>query len=141
VAISYLDPLSRNKKKRIISEINITPFVDVLLVLLIIFMVAAPLMTSGVKVDLPQGASNAINEKTQPLVVSIKNNGTIFLQDEELKIGNLGPKILAATANDLNAKIYIRADQSLGYGRVMEVVKSINTTGFGQVILVTELAK
>lgn len=130
-----------NKKKRIISDINITPFVDVLLVLLIIFMVAAPLMTSGVKVDLPQGASSPIDEKMQPIIVSIKTDGLIFLQDEPMKLGLLGPRLLASTANNLNTKIYVRADQNLDYGRVMEVVKSINITGFNQVILVTELAK
>lgn len=130
-----------NKKKRIISDINITPFVDVLLVLLIIFMVAAPLMTSGVTVDLPKGASAPIDEKMQPIIVSVKADGVIFLQDEALKLGLLGPRLLATTINNLNTKIYVRADQNLDYGRVMEVVKSINTTGFNQVILVTELAK
>jgi len=137
--ISFNSP--NNKKKRIISDINITPFVDVLLVLLIIFMVAAPLMTSGVKVDLPQGASSPIDEKMQPIIVSIKPDGVIFLQDEPLKLGLLGPRLLATTINNLNTKIYVRADQNLDYGRVMEVVKSINLTGFNQVILVTELAK
>ena len=133
---------SRNgKKKQIISDINITPFVDVLLVLLIIFMVAAPLMTSGVNVDLPKGAASPINEKTQPLIVSVKSDGAIFLQDELTKIALLSPRLLAATNNNLNSKIYIRADQNLGYGRVMEVVKTINAAGFNQVILVTELNK
>jgi len=132
---------SNSKKKRLISDINITPFVDVLLVLLIIFMVAAPLMTSGVTVDLPKGASAAIDEKTQPLIVSIKSDGAIFLQDEPLKLALLGPRLLATTVNNINTKIYVRADQSLDYGRVMEVVKNINITGFNQVILVTELAK
>ncbi|MSP33365.1 MAG: ExbD/TolR family protein [Rickettsiales bacterium] len=137
--ISFNSP--NNKKKRIISDINITPFVDVLLVLLIIFMVAAPLMTSGIKVDLPQGASSPIDEKMQPIIVSIKPDGVIFLQEESLRLGLLGPRLLATAVNNLNTKIYVRADQNLDYGRVMEVVKSINLTGFNQVILVTELAK
>lgn len=134
-------PLNKNqgRKKPAISDINITPFVDVLLVLLIIFMVAAPLMTSGVNVDLPKGAASPIDEKIQPLIVSVKNDGAIFLQDEATKIALLPAKLLAATNNNLNSKIYIRADQNLGYGRVMEIVKSINATGFNQVILVTEL--
>ena len=140
MAISPLN--SRNgKKKPAISDINITPFVDVLLVLLIIFMVAAPLMTSGVNVDLPKGAASAIEEKTQPIIVSIKADGAIFLQDDSIKINLLPHRLLAITGNNLNSKIYIRADQTLGYGRVMEVVKSINVAGFNQAILVTELNK
>jgi len=138
MAFNLLDN-KNNKKKRIISDINITPFVDVLLVLLIIFMVAAPLMTSGVKVDLPKGAANQIDEKSPPLIVSIKSDGTIFLQDEPLKLALLTPKLLTSTNNNLNSKIYIRADQEIDYGRVMEVVKTINIGGFNQVILVTEL--
>jgi biopolymer transport protein TolR len=130
-----------SKKKRIINEINITPFVDVLLVLLIIFMVAAPMMTSGVKVDLPDGAASPINEKTQPISISIKSDGTIFLQDELTKLGNLAPNLLRITNNNLSNKIYVRADQSLDYGRVMEVVKVVNLSGFNQVVLVTELVK
>lgn len=132
---------TRSKKKRIISDINITPFVDVLLVLLIIFMVTAPLMTSGVKVDLPKGAASPIDEKSQPLIVSIKSDGAIYLQDDALKLGLLPSQLLASTNNNLNSKIYVRADQNLDYGRVMEVVKIINAAGFNQVILVTELAK
>jgi len=130
-----------SKKKRIISDINITPFVDVLLVLLIIFMVTTPLMTSGVKVDLPKGAASAIDEKLQPLIISIKSDGTIYLQDELLKLGFVSSRLIASTNNNLNSKIYVRADQNLDYGRVMEVVKTINAAGFNQVILVTELAK
>ncbi len=130
-----------SKKKRIISDINITPFVDILLVLLIIFIVAAPLMTSGVKVDLPKGASSPIDEKAQPIIVSIKTGGEIFLQDEPLKLGLLSSRLLGATNSNLNTKIYVRGDQTLDYGRVMEVVKTINVAGFNQVILVTELAK
>lgn len=139
MAFTSLKPTG--KKKPLMSEINITPFVDVLLVLLIIFMVAAPLMTSGVNVDLPKGAANPIDEKIQPLVISVKSDGAIFLQDEPTKISFLPAKLLAITSNNLNSKIYIRADQNLGYGRVMEVVRSINATGFTQVILVTELNK
>ncbi len=130
-----------SKKRRIISDINITPFVDVLLVLLIIFMVAAPMMTSSITIDLPKGATNPTNEKIQPISVSIKSDGTIFLQDESIKLGSLSPKLLEITDNNLSSKIYVRADKKLDYGRVMEVVKTINIAGFNQVVLVTELTQ
>ena len=130
-----------NKKRRIVSDINITPFVDVLLVLLIIFMVAAPMMTSGIDVDLPKGAASPTNEKTQPLSVSIKSDGSIFLQEDSIKLSNLAAKLLEFSGNNLSNKIFVRADQALDYGRVMEVVKTINLTGFNQVVLVTELVQ
>jgi len=130
-----------SKKRRVVSDINITPFVDVLLVLLIIFMVAAPMMTSGVDIDLPQGSNSVINEKTQPLTVSIKSDGTIFLQEEPVKLTTLASKILEVTNNNLNNKIQVRADKNLNYGRVMEVIKTLNLAGFDQVILVTEMAQ
>ncbi|OFW81424.1 MAG: protein TolR [Alphaproteobacteria bacterium RIFCSPLOWO2_01_FULL_40_26] len=126
-------------KRRIISEINITPFVDVLLVLLIIFMVAAPMMTSAINVDLPKGSTNPNNEKTQPISVSIKSDGTIFLQEESAKLTSLPNKLLELTGNNLNNKIFVRADKSLDYGRVMEVVRTINLAGFNQIVLVTQL--
>ncbi len=129
-----------NKKKRIISEINITPFVDILLVLLIIFMVAAPMMTSNVNIDLPKGAAAPTNEKIQPITISIKSDGTIFLQEDAIKLNLLSAKLLEATGNNLSSKIYVRADKKLDYGRVMEIVKTVNLTGFTQVVLVTELA-
>lgn len=129
------------RKRPVISDINITPFVDVLLVLLIIFMVAAPMMTSGIKIDLPQGATNPTNEKTQPLTLTIKSDGSIFLQEDQVKLGMISTKLLELSGNNINNKIYVRADKNLDYGRVMDVVKTINLTGFSQVVLVTELAQ
>ncbi len=130
-----------NKKRQVISDINITPFVDVLLVLLIIFMVAAPMMTSTVKVDLPQGTTDPANEKIQPIVVSVKEDGSIFLQEDSVKLGTLVNKILEVTGNNLDNKIYVRADKKLDYGRVMEVVRTLSLAGFNQVSLATELSQ
>ncbi len=130
-----------NKKRQIISDINITPFVDVLLVLLIIFMVAAPMMTSTVKVDLPQGTADPAQEKIQPIAVSIKADGSIFLQEESVKLGTLVNKLLEVTGNNLDNKIYVRADKKLDYGRVMEIVKTLSLAGFNQVSLATELSQ
>jgi len=127
------------RKKSSISDINITPFVDVLLVLLIIFMVAAPMMTSNIELTLPKGATAATNEKSEPISISIKADGSIFLQDEAVKMRSLPSKLREITNNNLDSKIFVRADQSLDYGRVMEVVKIINAAGFTEVVLVTEL--
>jgi biopolymer transport protein TolR len=138
---NFFDQKNSGKKKRIISEINITPFVDILLVLLIIFMVAAPMMTSSVNVDLPKGAAAPTNEKIQPIAVSIKSDGTLFLQDESIKLGLLSTKLLEVTGNNLSSKIQVRADKTIDYGRVMDVIKTINLSGFTQVVLVTELAQ
>ncbi len=130
-----------SKKRRVIADINITPFVDVLLVLLIIFMVAAPMMTSSINVDLPKGAANPTNEKTQPITISVKSDGTIFLQEEAIKLGSLSARLLEISGGNLGNKIFVRADQKLDYGRVMEVVRNVSLAGFNQVVLVTELAQ
>ncbi len=128
-----------NKKQRIISDINVTPFVDVLLVLLIIFMVAAPMMTSNVEVNLPQGATTPSKDKDLSLTITIKADGAIFLQDNQVQISFLPAKLLELSGNKMDSKINIRADKSLDYGRVMEIVKTVSMTGFNQVALVTEL--
>ena len=127
-------------RRVVISDINITPFVDVLLVLLIIFMVSAPMMTSSVDVNLPQGTdSNPI--KLQPITISIKEDGSIYLQDNLIKISILGAKLKDITANDLKQKILVRADKKLDYGTVMHVVKTIGQAGFSHVVLATEIIK
>lgn len=140
MAISSISKKNKSKKRNIINDINVTPFVDVLLVLLIIFMVASPMLTSSVNVDLPQGSSEPIKEKTQPIVISINNEGSIFLQDDPIKISSINKEIIKITNNDFESKIFIRADKSLDYGRVMELLKTLNIGGFKNVMLVTELA-
>lgn len=132
----------RNSKRRhIVSDINITPFVDVLLVLLIIFMVAAPMMTSSVDINLPKGAPAPVNERTQPISISIKADGSIFLEENSVKLTRITSKLFKLTKNNLNTKIYVRADKALDYGRVMEVIKVVNLAGFKQVSLATELTQ
>lgn len=103
-------------------------------------MVASPMLTSSVNVTLPQGSSEPIKEKTQPIIISINNEGSIFLQDDSVKISSINKEISKITNNDFESKIFIRADKSLDYGRVMEVLKTLNIGGFRNVMLVTELA-
>jgi biopolymer transport protein TolR len=140
--MSFSSPLkSRSKKRQAIADINITPFVDVLLVLLIIFMVAAPMMTSSVNIELPKGAADPNNEKIQPITVSVKSDGTIFLQEDQVKLSVLGNKLIDLSGKNLDNKVMVRADKDLDYGRVMDVVSTISSAGFSQVVLVTKLAQ
>jgi biopolymer transport protein TolR len=124
---------------RPMSEINVTPLVDVMLVLLIVFMVAAPLLTVGVPVDLPQTQAPAINENKEPLVISVNSQGKIFLQETELGNDQLVPRLVAITHNNPTADIYVRGDRAISYGRVLEVMGMIGAAGFTKVSLVAEL--
>lgn len=129
------------RKHRAVSEINVTPFVDVLLVLLIIFMVAAPMMTGSVDVSLPDGSGDPIKENSIPISVTIKADGTIILNNEVTPITSLVSNLQRLSDNHLDKKIHIAADKKLDYGKVMEVVKTIGGAGFTQVILVTDLSQ
>ena len=120
------------------SEINVTPFVDVMLVLLIVFMVAAPLLTIGVPVDLPQSQARPLPEDSKPLAVSIDRDGNIYLQDAKVGFDELVPRLTAIAQNKMDNRIYVRADHSISYGRVMEVMGAMNAAGFTKVALVTE---
>ena len=139
--MAFSSPKKNGNKRAVISEINITPFVDVLLGLLIIFMVAAPMLTSSVDINLPQGVETANEEKLQTITVSVKSDGTIFLQDDPIKSTILASRLKEISANNFTRKIFVRADKSLDYGKVMDVVKTISMAGFAQVVLVTELPK
>ena len=123
---------------RPMSEINVTPFVDVMLVLLIVFMVTAPLLTVGVPVDLPETKADAISDPVEPLVVSVDREGRIFLQDTEVEPAALVPRLRAITENKPDTRIYVRGDKAIDYGRVMEVMGLINAAGFTKVALVAE---
>ena len=120
------------------SEINVTPFVDVMLVLLIVFMVTAPLLTVGVSVDLPRATSSPLPGQDEPLTVSVTAAGDVFLQETELEVDQLGPRLQAITENNPQARIFVRGDQGIAYGRVMEVMGAIHGAGFTRVALITE---
>ena len=123
---------------RPLSEINVTPLVDVMLVLLIIFMVTAPLMTSGVSVDLPKTDAKPLNTDSQPLTVSIDAAGKIFLQDQEVQLPELVAKLQAIAENNQDRRIFVRGDKDLTYGRIMEVMGTITQGGFTKVALLAE---
>ena len=121
-----------------LAEINVTPLVDVMLVLLIIFMVTAPLMTSGVSVDLPKTNAQPLNSDSEPLTVSIKADGAIFLQDQAVDVGDLVTKLQATAKNNPERRIFVRGDKDLAYGRIMEVMGTITQGGFTKVALLAE---
>ena len=121
------------------SEINVTPFVDVMLVLLIIFMVTAPLLTSGIKINLPESSSVLKNEKKDPITVSINSKGEIFIQKKKFSKDQLINKLSLLKKNNQNLKIYIKGDKKLDYGKVMDLMNLINQSGFKKVALVTRL--
>jgi biopolymer transport protein TolR len=124
---------------RPMSEINVTPLVDVMLVLLIVFMVAAPLLTVGVPVDLPQTQAPAINEQKEPLVITVNAQGQIYIQETEVADDQLAPRLQAITNNNPQATIYVRGDKGLPYGRIMEVMGMVGSAGFTKVSLIAEM--
>ncbi len=132
--------MRKNQKfKKTMSDINVTPFVDVMLVLLIIFMVTAPLLTSGVKINLPESSVILKNEKKDPVTVSINSKGEIFIQKKKFSKEQLIKKLSVLKKNNKNLKIYIKGDKKLDYGKVMDLMNLINSSGFKKVALVTKL--
>lgn len=131
---------SRHNRRtmRQISEINVTPMVDVMLVLLIVFMITAPLLTVGVPVDLPKSNAKPITENDEPLVISIKADGALFIQETLTNEDQLIPRLMAITQAKADQKIFIRADQSLNYGDVMTIMGKIAAAGFKRVALLTK---
>ena len=119
------------------AEINVTPFVDVMLVLLIIFMVSAPLLTVGVPIDLPETQAKSMDEETQPLTVSVGADGKIFLQDEEVDAASLVDTLKGLAKNGLDERIYVRGDKAADYGTIMRVMGRLNSAGFRRIGLVT----
>jgi len=131
----------RSRRKPVMAEINVTPMVDVMLVLLIIFMVSAPLLTVGVPIDMPQTQAKSLDQDKEPLTVSVNTKGEVYLQNSEIKIDELVPKLQAITqargGND--ERIYVRGDRKVDYGTVMRVMGRLSAAGFRRVALVTEV--
>ena len=131
---------NRRGRRSPMAEINVTPFVDVMLVLLIIFMVTAPLLVAGVPVDLPESQAKALDQEAKPVQISIEGAGTLFIDDNPVLDGELGGRLaqIAATSSEEGGpRIFLRADRSLPYGRVMEVMGAINAAGLRKVAMVS----
>ncbi len=126
------------RRRRLMGEINVTPFVDVTLVLLIIFMVAAPLLTVGVPVDLPKTEAKSLPNDQEPISITVLNDGRIFLQKSETQFDNLLPQIQAIAGSSFERRIFIRADGEAAYGKVMQVMARVNAAGYRNLGLVTD---
>ena len=130
---------NKYKKNKTMSQINVTPFVDVMLVLLIVFMITAPLLTVGVSVDLPKTKAAQLNSKGDPIVVSIKQNGDLYIQERAIDALNLFPRLRAISQGNKNLRIYVRGDKNVPYGIVLDTIAKIKRSGFKKVALVAKL--
>ena len=128
----------RCSAKEPISEINVTPFVDVMLVLLIIFMVTAPLLTVGVQVDLPETSADTLPKDMEPLTLTINAKGEIFIQETKVEYEKIIAKIMAVSNNRTDTRIYVRGDKTINYGRVLEIMGMLSGSGFTKVALISE---
>jgi biopolymer transport protein TolR len=130
----------KHHRQKVMSEINVTPMVDVMLVLLIIFMVSAPLLTVGVPIDLPQTQAKSLEQDKEPLTLSVNEKGKVYLQNSEIDIEQLIPKLqaVAQARGGTEARIYVRGDKSVDYGTMMKVMGRLSSAGFHRVALVTE---
>jgi biopolymer transport protein TolR len=126
----------RRAHRRPMSDINVTPFVDVMLVLLIVFMVTAPLLSAGVPVDLPQAQAKPLALEKEPISVTVDTQGRVFVKDAEVAMEDLVPKLTAAAASNFDERIYVRGDKSVSYGEIMRVMGVISNAGFTHIGLV-----
>ena len=125
------------RRSKPMSEINVTPFVDVMLVLLVIFMITAPLLTVGVHVDLPETKASTIKGNDEPLAVSVDKDGKVYIQDSETAVDAITAKLRAISSNNSDIRIFVRGDSGVNYGRVMEIIGVINAAGFRKVALIS----
>ncbi len=145
MAMNPMGAASRGKRRQrsrpVMSEINVTPFVDVMLVLLIIFMVSAPLLTVGVPIDLPQSQAKSLDQDREPLTVSVNEKGEVYLQNSQITVEELVPKLKAITEarGGNEERVYVRGDRKVDYGTVMRVMGRLSAAGFRRVALVTEV--
>ena len=132
----------RRRRRAVMSEINVTPFVDVMLVLLIVFMVSAPLLTVGVPLDLPQSQAKSLDQDREPLTISVNVKGEVYLQNSEVKLDDLVAKLKAITdarGGGLDERVYVRGDKKVDYGTMMRVMGRLSAAGYHRVAMVTEV--
>jgi biopolymer transport protein TolR len=141
MALKRVDRRARRGRSHAMSAINVTPFVDVMMVVLIVFMVTAPLLTVGVPVDLPKTKAQALGQDREPLSVTVRRDGKIYLQNAPVPEDQLVAKLSAIAANGYDQRIFVRGDKSVDYGRVMQVMAEISAAGFTHIGLVTDVAK
>ena len=132
---------TKRRKYSQMSEINVTPFVDVMLVLLIVFMVTAPLLTVGIPVDLPKVKASALTDQKDPIEITVNLEGEVYIGESLVEVENLIPRINAITERNTEARIYIRGDRVVAYGRVLEIMSIINSAGYIKVALITQNMK
>jgi biopolymer transport protein TolR len=129
----------RRRRHPPLSEINVTPFVDVMLVLLIVFMVTAPLLTVGVPVDLPKTRAAQLTDEVEPLVITVRADGSLYLQETAIGREELVPKLVAVSGANPDLRIFVRGDKAIAYGSVMEVMGQVSAAGFSRGALLAEL--
>jgi biopolymer transport protein TolR len=131
--------LRRRMRGRPMTEINVAPFVDVMLVLVVIFMIAAPLLTVGVPVDLPKAAVDPLNDEKEPLIITVDAEGRVYLQETEIEESVLIPRLVAVSEANPDLRVFVRGDRAINYGRVMEVMGMVSEAGFAKVALIAEV--
>jgi biopolymer transport protein TolR len=131
----------RRRSSRPICEINVTPMVDVMLVMLVIFMITAPLMTTGVEVDLPKTKAAVLQEQDQPIAVTVDRQGRIFVRDREVALTDLASQVMVVARNNPDTRVFVRGDQAIRYGNVMTVIGTLHSAGLRKVALLTDLAE
>jgi len=129
----------KKKPREVVGTINVTPIVDVMLVLLIIFMITSPMMVAGINVDLPESSSNPISGQDEPMSVTVDKFGKVYINDTEIEKGKLTEKLRAILGEKTDTRIFVRVDRNADYGKVVEVVNQINLAGYSKVALITEI--
>jgi biopolymer transport protein TolR len=140
-AVTERAQIGRRRRARPLSEINVTPFVDVMLVLLIVCMVTAPLLTVGVPVDLPKTKAQPLSQDREPLTLSVRRDGSIYLQNTRISEDDLIPRLTAIAANGYDQRVFVRGDKAVDYGHVMQVMALVSAAGFTHIGLVTDVAR
>jgi biopolymer transport protein TolR len=130
---------SGKRKKTMMSEINVTPMVDIMLVLLVIFMITSPMMVAGINVDLPETKQSPISVEDEPITISVSAKGGVYIAETEINIDELSSKLIAITKEKMDTRIFVRGDKNVYYGKVVEVIGELNSAGFSKVALITNI--